>query len=200
MPVADKLYITHIHHRFDGDTFFPAIDSSIWKLSKNNKVQPDEKNKFSFSFCEYVRKGFCILLFIFSQTFFLLAQENDDVYYSSNKNKIQDTIKCKPFFRIGFYYSWDQITRFKLRDYHYDNHSPELPKEQFGERGYQRTVGFSFEYGLKYFAVVSGINYTKETYRIWQKFDANGYSVDFQQYSPLCPCTTIPGYFIRHLS
>ena len=31
MPLADKLYITHIHHSWeDADTFFPEIDLKTW--------------------------------------------------------------------------------------------------------------------------------------------------------------------------
>ena len=29
MHIADKLYITHVHHNFDADTFFPKIDGLI---------------------------------------------------------------------------------------------------------------------------------------------------------------------------
>lgn len=33
LPLADTLYITQIHHTFEGDTFFPEIKSSEWKKS-----------------------------------------------------------------------------------------------------------------------------------------------------------------------
>ena len=33
MHIADKLYITHVHHNFDADTFFPKIDANLWKIT-----------------------------------------------------------------------------------------------------------------------------------------------------------------------
>ena len=31
LPYVDKLYITKIHHAFEGDTFFPEMDMTNWK-------------------------------------------------------------------------------------------------------------------------------------------------------------------------
>ena len=56
IDAADKLYITHINHTFDGDAFFPKINNAKWKLSTQKEVISDEKNKFSFSFCVYGKK------------------------------------------------------------------------------------------------------------------------------------------------
>ena len=53
IEAADKLYVTHINHRFEGDAFFPKIDSNRWKKIMQTDMQPDEKNKFPFSFCTY---------------------------------------------------------------------------------------------------------------------------------------------------
>jgi dihydrofolate reductase len=30
MPLAHTMEITHIHQNYDGDTFFPPIDSKVW--------------------------------------------------------------------------------------------------------------------------------------------------------------------------
>lgn len=54
--IADKIYYTKIHHSFDGDAFFPKMDSNRWKLTMQTDMKPDEKNKFPFSFCVYERK------------------------------------------------------------------------------------------------------------------------------------------------
>jgi len=51
--IADKLYVTHISHTFEGDAFFPKIDESKWKLISQKDMKADEKNKFPFSFCGY---------------------------------------------------------------------------------------------------------------------------------------------------
>lgn len=41
--LADKLYITQIHNKFDGDAFFPEIDASKWKKTSETKGIVDEK-------------------------------------------------------------------------------------------------------------------------------------------------------------
>ncbi len=51
--LADALYLTVIHHRFDADTFFPEIDQNIWKELESVSHQPDEKNKYSYTFIKY---------------------------------------------------------------------------------------------------------------------------------------------------
>ena len=57
MPLADKLYITHIHHRFEGaDTFFPVIDEGVWKAVSVERHEADEKNPYAYSFVEYERR------------------------------------------------------------------------------------------------------------------------------------------------
>ena len=53
MHLADKLYVTKIHHSFDGDIFFPEINSTIWKETKHADFKKDEKNKYDYSFGEY---------------------------------------------------------------------------------------------------------------------------------------------------
>jgi dihydrofolate reductase len=53
MLLADKLYITKIHHSFEGDAYFPQIDSTIWKQTHVQDFKADEKNKYDYSFLEY---------------------------------------------------------------------------------------------------------------------------------------------------
>lgn len=50
LPLTQKLYITQVHHNFDGDTFFPAIDSTQWKLVSSEDHPQDDKHAFSFTF------------------------------------------------------------------------------------------------------------------------------------------------------
>ncbi|MDR2950269.1 MAG: dihydrofolate reductase [Prevotella sp.] len=50
---ADKLYLTRIHHQFEADTFFPAIDASLWKKISKEDFQPDEKHKYAYSFITF---------------------------------------------------------------------------------------------------------------------------------------------------
>ena len=55
MDKTDKIYLTKIHHKFEGDTFFPELDLSQWKEIKRVDCQTDEKNKYAYSFLEFVR-------------------------------------------------------------------------------------------------------------------------------------------------
>ena len=48
--IADRIYITRVHATPEGDTFFPEINKSEWKLVKNISHSPDEKHAHSFSF------------------------------------------------------------------------------------------------------------------------------------------------------
>ena len=57
MNSADKLYITHVDGDFpDADTYFPIIEESKWQKIKEEKHEPDEKNKYAYSFVEYTKK------------------------------------------------------------------------------------------------------------------------------------------------
>ena len=57
MERADKLYITHIHHSWeDADTFFPEIDSKIWKQLSTERHSADDKNPYNYTFAEYGRR------------------------------------------------------------------------------------------------------------------------------------------------
>ena len=55
MPLVDKVYITRIHHSFDGDIFFPELKSVEWKEIKRIDCKPDEKNRYSYSYIELER-------------------------------------------------------------------------------------------------------------------------------------------------
>ncbi|HMU78423.1 MAG TPA: dihydrofolate reductase, partial [Bacteroidia bacterium] len=50
MYLANKLYITLIHHQFNGDVFFPEINWKQWNIISRKDVVPDENNKYACSF------------------------------------------------------------------------------------------------------------------------------------------------------
>ncbi len=54
---ADKLDITFVHHNFDGDAFFPKIDTTIWKETSREDFEADDKNKYPYSFVTFIRKN-----------------------------------------------------------------------------------------------------------------------------------------------
>jgi dihydrofolate reductase len=56
MPLADKLYLTRIHHSFEGDVYFPEVDMNQWEEESRQDFEPDEKNAFSYSFFCYRKK------------------------------------------------------------------------------------------------------------------------------------------------
>ena len=51
--MADKLYITHVHHTCQADTFFPIIDEKIWKPIFHERHQKDDKHAHDFTFVIY---------------------------------------------------------------------------------------------------------------------------------------------------
>lgn len=57
LPLTNKIYLTKIFHRFEGDTFFPTINENEWILEKHEEHLPDEKNKFPYAFCTYLPVG-----------------------------------------------------------------------------------------------------------------------------------------------
>lgn len=56
LPHADKLYLTMIHHQFEGDTFFPVFDIDKWELETRENGKKDEKNPYDYEFLIYKRK------------------------------------------------------------------------------------------------------------------------------------------------
>ena len=56
LPEASRLYMTMIHHGFEGDTWFPEFDESAWKQVHSEEHQPDEKNAWPYSFIILERK------------------------------------------------------------------------------------------------------------------------------------------------
>lgn len=55
LPLCDTIYLTRVHNTFEGDTFFPEINSSEWKMTCSDKRKKDEKNPFDYTFYTYER-------------------------------------------------------------------------------------------------------------------------------------------------
>ena len=47
--LVDKIYLTKVHHSFDGDTFFPEL-SSDWKETNKTENKADTKHKYNYDF------------------------------------------------------------------------------------------------------------------------------------------------------
>jgi dihydrofolate reductase len=57
MERANRVYLTRIHHRFEGDAYFPELPPTDWNLVKNRFCAADEKNKYAHSFQVWERKN-----------------------------------------------------------------------------------------------------------------------------------------------
>ena len=53
LPVADKIYLTRVHHVFEGDVFFPTLNEAEWQKIKEDKYAADDKNEYSYTFIVY---------------------------------------------------------------------------------------------------------------------------------------------------
>jgi len=55
LPRADRLYLTLVHAKPEGDTFFPSFDLTTWALEDEVFHPADAKHAFAFSFRRYRR-------------------------------------------------------------------------------------------------------------------------------------------------
>ena len=55
MPLADRLEITHVHARPDGDTHFPAIDAARWREVARSEHPAGPRDDAGFSCVTYAR-------------------------------------------------------------------------------------------------------------------------------------------------
>lgn len=56
MPMADKLYITHVDVVVEGDTRFPEIDPALWEEISREEFERGREFGHPFSFVDYVRR------------------------------------------------------------------------------------------------------------------------------------------------
>lgn len=56
IPLTNKIYLTKIFKKFEGDTFFPDLDETKWMQTEYHEHHPDEKNKFHYAFFTFIRK------------------------------------------------------------------------------------------------------------------------------------------------
>jgi dihydrofolate reductase len=56
ITLAQKLYITRVHHAFDADVWFPEIKADEeWRQMSAERNEPDEKHLYAYSFEVYTR-------------------------------------------------------------------------------------------------------------------------------------------------
>jgi dihydrofolate reductase len=54
--VCDVLYLTIVDVEIEGDTFLPPIDWTQWILNESKSFEPDEKNKYPYSFNTFLKR------------------------------------------------------------------------------------------------------------------------------------------------
>ena len=55
LPRADRLYLTLIHHAFDGDTWFPELNPDQWREENRQDFDADDRNPYAYSFIDLIR-------------------------------------------------------------------------------------------------------------------------------------------------
>ncbi|MCL7996924.1 dihydrofolate reductase [Brucella sp. 21LCYQ03] len=55
LPFADRVHLTRVLATIDGDTFFPALDSKIWKEISSEDVPAGEKDSHPTRYIRYDR-------------------------------------------------------------------------------------------------------------------------------------------------
>ncbi len=57
MPVADRLYITHVHKKAPADIYFPKIDRRKWKVIEREECISEDETKTPYTYVIYERRG-----------------------------------------------------------------------------------------------------------------------------------------------
>jgi dihydrofolate reductase len=50
---VDRVYLTRIHHAFEGDAVFADLHEKVWSLVEREDCAADEKNPYAFSYLTY---------------------------------------------------------------------------------------------------------------------------------------------------
>ena len=55
-PLADRLYITHVHKKAPADIYFPEIDLKIWKITEEEVFKTDDEQSIPYTYTIYEKK------------------------------------------------------------------------------------------------------------------------------------------------
>ena len=55
MPIADRFYLTRVHHSYEGDTSFPEWNEAEWQKVDSERFERGEKYEYPFTFEVYSR-------------------------------------------------------------------------------------------------------------------------------------------------
>jgi dihydrofolate reductase len=56
LPAVDIIYLTEVHHNFEGEVRFPELDLAVWQEETRERHEPDEKHAFPYSFVTLRRR------------------------------------------------------------------------------------------------------------------------------------------------
>jgi dihydrofolate reductase len=56
LPLAGRLYITHVHKKAPADVYFPEIDMKKWEVIDKEEYMPTGKDDISYTYKIYERK------------------------------------------------------------------------------------------------------------------------------------------------
>lgn len=56
LPVADRLYITHVHKKAPADVFFPEIDKMQWQVVEKEEYVSDDDNRIPYTYVVYEKR------------------------------------------------------------------------------------------------------------------------------------------------
>jgi len=56
LGIVEQMFITMVHARFEGDTFFPEINGDEWKATGGFRIPRDKENEYDMSFLLFERK------------------------------------------------------------------------------------------------------------------------------------------------
>lgn len=57
MPLAQRLYITHVHKKTQADTYFPPIDPGVWEVVEREEYNGKDAADIPYSYVIYKRKA-----------------------------------------------------------------------------------------------------------------------------------------------
>ena len=56
LDISDKVELTRVHTKIEGDTYFPEMDLDKWKLIYEEEVEKDDKHIYDFTYLTYIKK------------------------------------------------------------------------------------------------------------------------------------------------
>lgn len=55
LPIADRMYLTHVHAVVEGDTHFPKWNAADWHVESEERFEADDRNAHPFTIRAYRR-------------------------------------------------------------------------------------------------------------------------------------------------